>query len=92
MIIVDDGSQDNTAEIVESFSDNRIRYFARPALGIPFARNFATQFARAEWIVIMDDDDLMLPNRPEVQLAAATVDCGGTYGGWIDYHIDSLEN
>ena len=91
LIIVDDGSQDNTAEIVESFSDNRIRYFARPALGIPFARNFATQFARAEWIVIMDDDDLMLPNRLEVQLAAATVDCGGTYGGWIDYHIDSGE-
>ena len=63
LIIVDDGSQDNTAKIVDSFRDNRIRYFARPALGIPFARNFATQFARAEWIVIMDDDDLMLPNR-----------------------------
>ena len=31
LIIVDDGSQDNTAEIVESFSDNRI-YFARPIL------------------------------------------------------------
>lgn len=91
LIIVDDGSQDNTAEIVKSFNDNRIRYFARPALGIPFARNFATQFARAEWIIIMDDDDLMLPNRLEMQLSAATKDCGGTYGGWIDYHINSGE-
>ena len=44
--------------------------------------------SRGRMVVIMDDDDLMLPNRTEVQLAAATVDCGGTYGGWIDYHID----
>ena len=91
LIVVDDGSTDSTPDVVKSFGDDRIRYFARPPQGIPHARNYATQFARSEWIVIMDDDDLMLPNRLEVQLAAATKDCGGTYGGWIDYHIDSGE-
>ena len=91
LIIIDDGSEDNTPAIVQSIDDSRIRYFSRPPLGIPQARNFATKIARSEWIVVMDDDDLMMPNRLELQLEAVTKDCGGTYGGWIDYDIESGE-
>lgn len=86
LIIIDDGSTDDTRAVVESFTDARIRYFPREQAGLASARNFATSIARAKYIAVMDDDDIMLPTRLENSLAAIVDGANGSYGGWIDYN------
>ena len=65
-------------------SDPRIRYVRQEHLGIPSARNRGVLESKGEWVVIMDDDDVMLPNRLEDHLAAVGDGVSGSYGGWID--------
>ena len=84
LLIVDDGSEDSTTEVVASFTDPRIRYERIEPSGIPAARNHGVRQARGEWIVIMDDDDLMLPTRVEDHLRAIRPGIDGSHGGWID--------
>lgn len=85
LIIVDDGSTDGTRAVVESFDDNRIRYFHRENAGLAAARNFAADHSRGRFTAIHDDDDLMLPWRLERHLETLTADVNGSYGGWVDF-------
>ena len=86
LLVIDDGSPTDEAEaICAGFADPRLRFFKRLHLGVGAARNFALEEARADWIVIHDDDDLMLPNRIESHFAALEAGMSGTYGGWIDF-------
>ncbi|MHB8425391.1 MAG: glycosyltransferase family 2 protein [Gammaproteobacteria bacterium] len=61
IIIVDDGSTDNTAEIVGRY-DGRCRYFRTENQGKSSAINFAIPRARSSHIWIFDDDDVALPD------------------------------
>ena len=72
MIIVDDKSTDDTAEIAKAYQakDPRIKYFLNPDKGVSSARNFGIQMARGEFIAFLDDDDINLPHRFESQLKA----------------------
>lgn len=72
MIIVDDKSTDDTAEIATAYqaNDPRIKYFLNPEKGVSSARNFGIQMARGEFIAFLDDDDINLPHRFESQLKA----------------------
>jgi chondroitin synthase len=92
LLVVDDGSEDDTEETVKSFGDQRIRYVRQEHLGIPSARNRGVLESKGEWVVIMDDDDLMLPNRLEDHLAAVGDDVSGSFGGWIDIDEKSIEH
>jgi chondroitin synthase len=85
IVVVDDGSTDRTEDVVKSFNDPRIRYIRQDPLGIPFARNKGVQEAVGEWVVIMDDDDLMLPSRIADHLRVVQDGVDGSYGGWIDF-------
>ena len=71
LIIVNDGSTDNTLSIAESYAreDERIKVFSQPNIGVSITRNRAIDVALNEWIVCMDADDVMLPKRIERQLA-----------------------
>ena len=72
LIIVDDKSTDDTAEIAAAYQakDPRVKYFLNPDKGVSSARNFGIQMARGEFIAFLDDDDINLPHRFESQLKA----------------------
>jgi glycosyltransferase involved in cell wall biosynthesis len=72
VIVVDDGSTDGTAQIVESFAerDNRVRLIRTRNGGVARARNVAADAALGAFIAPVDADDLWHPVKIEKQLAA----------------------
>lgn len=62
IIIVDDGSSDNTNEIVKGFSDNRVKYFDQSNRGVCVARNLGASKALGEYLVFLDSDDFVCVN------------------------------
>ncbi|MDR1544610.1 MAG: glycosyltransferase [Prevotellaceae bacterium] len=69
LLIVNDGSTDETANIVRSFSDKRIRFFENETCkGIAFTRNFAVELSRGKYIAVFDCDDVMLPEKLQKQV------------------------
>jgi len=69
IILIDDGSTDNTAEIAKSYGD-RVRYFWLNDLGPSAARNLGLQNAHGQYIQFLDGDDLLLPEKLELQIAS----------------------
>jgi glycosyltransferase involved in cell wall biosynthesis len=71
LVAVDDGSTDESPTILRAFAaaDRRLRVIRQANGGGARARNRALRAARAEWIVNLDQDDVMLPHRLERQLA-----------------------
>ncbi len=66
LIVVDDGSKDNTIEILEKYSkkDTRVRFFRHEkAKGACAARNLAIENAKGQYITGLDDDDLFEEDR-----------------------------
>lgn len=57
LIIVDDGSTDNTRQLINSCNDKRIKYIYQENKGASAARNRGLKEARAEWICFLDSDD-----------------------------------
>ncbi len=71
MLIIDDCSTDNTAEIVLEYSkrDKRIKYHQlEKNSGAAIARNMALRMAHGRWMAFLDSDDLWLPKKLESQL------------------------
>jgi glycosyltransferase involved in cell wall biosynthesis len=62
IIIVDDGSTDNTKEVVESFNNNRIKYIYQDNAERSAARNNGIRNSKGEWICFLDSDDEFTPN------------------------------
>lgn len=67
LIIVDDGSTDDTYEVVKSFNSRKIKYIYSDHLGRSVARNKALSVARGKYIAFLDDDDLFLPDKLKKQ-------------------------
>lgn len=85
VIVVDDGSNDHTRELVESIDDARVVYSYQQPLGISAARNLGTDRARGQWIAVHDDDDIMMPNRISDQLKYADDATDFVYGSFINF-------
>ncbi len=62
LIVVDDGSTDNTRELVEVYGDS-LRYIVQGNQGPGAARNAGVNQATGEWIAFLDSDDVWLPNK-----------------------------
>ncbi len=71
VIVADDGSTDNTAEILEPFRD-RIVYSYEHNQGVSAARNRGARVACGEYLAFLDSDDLWNPRKLELQLPLLT--------------------
>ena len=90
LIIIDDGSTDNSAAIIKGYAqkDSRIVLHQQKNSGLPVTLNKGIRLSKADIIARMDADDIMLPHRLEKQISflinhpeAAVVSC-------YSYHID----
>ncbi len=86
VIVVDDGSTDETPEILRTFR-NRIRLELGKNRGAPAARNIALEMAKADWVQYLDADDYLLPGKVLTQLAAVKPETDILYGPeTIEWH------
>jgi glycosyltransferase involved in cell wall biosynthesis len=65
LLIIDDGSTDNTAEIANHYCqlDNRVKLISQSNKGVASARNQGIKLANSKFIALLDADDLWLPNK-----------------------------
>lgn len=68
LIIIDDGSSDNTADMIRAIEDKRIRYHRNSTnLGLICSLNIGVEMALGRYIARMDADDIMNPNKLQIQ-------------------------
>lgn len=106
LVVVDDGSTDETAAMVQSFQDRRIRFFSQPHKNFASAINRAIQEAHGRFILGVDSDDFIMPDYLERMIAFAIqnpdydyyypekltlVDDAGKPTG-VEWKYDSIEN
>ena len=74
LLLVNDGSTDGSESIIQSYTDERIRYIKNETnSGLIFSLNRGIELAGGEWIARMDADDIALPRRLEKQLSFLTI-------------------
>lgn len=85
LLIINDASRDNSAKIVNSYSDSRIRFLENSFnLGLAGARNRGINEAQGKYIAWLDCDDISLPTRLEKQINVLENDVSiGLCGTWV---------
>lgn len=66
LILVDDGSNDGSLELIQAISDPRIKVFAKENGGVSSARNFGINKAQQDWVCFLDADDWWHPQYLEL--------------------------
>lgn len=72
VVVVDDGSEDETVDVVERLDDARVRLVRQPNGGPARARNTGIAASRGDYVGFLDSDDLLMPDY--LQLAGAALD------------------
>ena len=92
IIVINDGSTDETLEILQKIADQRLKVFSYENGGLPVARNRGIYHATGEFISFVDADDLWLEDKLERQLALLQQhpEAGVAYS-WTSYFIDGQE-
>ncbi len=67
LLIINDGSTDDTEKIIKSYEDRRIRLFTQENKGVIGALNYGLQLARGKYIARFDADDICYPDRLAAQ-------------------------
>lgn len=62
VVVVDDGSTDQSAAIVKQFGNSKIKYFYKQNGGVSSARNYGAKVSNGTWLVFLDADDRLLPD------------------------------
>lgn len=73
IIVVDDGSKDNSAEVIESFGE-RVKLVQQQNQGVCVARNRGAAMATGDIIAFLDSDDIWMPHKLEKQIDAFLAD------------------
>jgi len=71
IIIVDDGSTDNSLKIARQYESNLVKIISQENKGAPAARNMALKYARGDYIQWLDADDILAPDKIEKQMEMA---------------------
>jgi len=80
VIVVDDGSTDDTAEVCRAYAD-AVRYVRRENGGLSAARNTALALSRSDWFLSLDADDMLYPQAlAALAEKAENTDAGVVYG------------
>ncbi|HEY9901908.1 MAG TPA: glycosyltransferase [Candidatus Sericytochromatia bacterium] len=88
LLIINDGSQDATLEVIESIQDPRIKIFSYPNAGSSASRNRGIAIAKGEYISFIDADDLWTADKLEAQYKALQENSQAAVAySWTD-HID----
>jgi glycosyltransferase involved in cell wall biosynthesis len=88
LIVINDGSQDSTLQIVSSIKDSRLKVFSYENAGLAASRNRGISQAVGEYISFIDADDLWTPNKLEAQWRALQENPNAAVAySWTD-HID----
>lgn len=92
IIIVDDGSKDSTAKIVQKITDSRLLYVYKQNGGLSSARNYGLQFVDGDYIAFVDGDDWVEPEmyrlmyESAIQNISDVVECA-YFKDWKDKQI-----
>jgi glycosyltransferase involved in cell wall biosynthesis len=70
IIVIDDGSEDSTREIVEKYCGMGVRYYYQKNSGVAAARNSGIQRSKGYFVAFLDADDLWMPKKLELQMKA----------------------
>ena len=96
LLVVDDGSEDDTADVVATFDSPVVRYVRRPNGGLSAARNTGIKEARGQFVIFLDDDDRADPSwlstlASKIGPRTGVVSCGCRfYSPGTDWEMISL--
>lgn len=90
LIVINDGSQDKTLEVVSTIRDPRLKIFSYPNAGVAASRNRGFLHSSGQFIAFLDADDLWTPDKLEAQLKALQEDPGaGVAYSWSNFISES---
>src|SRR5215510_6026298 len=76
VIVIDDGSTDDTGDALKAAFGDRIRYVWQENRGVAAARNHGLRLARGKYLTLLDSDDEWMPDKTRLQLQ------------WLEAHPD----
>lgn len=87
IIVVNDGSTDNTEAVVKKFE--QVKYYYQQNAGVSFARNLGLEKSTGNYIQYLDADDLLAPQKIKIQIEALqNSNADVAYGDWIKFTED----
>jgi glycosyltransferase involved in cell wall biosynthesis len=90
ILVVDDGSKDDTRQIVRGMTSDVVRLIEKENGGPATARNLGASHARGDWLALLDADDWWFPEKLKVQLAQVTDDSVGMIHCFPDHRNDPV--
>lgn len=93
VLVVDDGSTDNTRKTIEAIANKRVRYFYKENGGVSTARNLGLKNAAGEYVAFLDSDDLWEPDYLNTMISAIKKNekYGAAYTTLHQYYTDGRE-